>query len=461
MSTQDTGPLTQFSELDAGVLTSLLTHVADILLFVTDDGWITDTIGDAQLLERLGVSAWRGKRFNDALHGECFAQFRDFLSDLKGAPVGRECVVQHDNAEGHTTTISYSVLPTAQTHAAVVLGKDIGTVSTLQNRVVEVHRLMGEKLDAQKRVESEYRTLFSLGSEPFLIVDLASRQIADANPAAAKILIEEPDSLPRKSVVSLFRKSDQKELKALLDAVKLTKAPASLRARLANGKALFVDVSPSFGGIETAILRLRPAGSNRGYMAHEDVLVELVRATTEGIVVTDDTGKMVWHNAAFEELVCLTPSASASERSLSGFFDPTELDFASVLKILHDNPAIRCLPTSVRRPNGQLIEVELSGTVIPYSDPPRIGFVFRNLSTRLSDENTNSAADASIEAMLNRIGKAPLRELVQEETAGLEKSLIRAALKLTGNNRAATAKVLGLSRQGLYSKLDRYGLGTD
>jgi DNA-binding NtrC family response regulator len=36
---------------------------------------------------------------------------------------------------------------------------------------------------------------------------------------------------------------------------------------------------------------------------------------------------------------------------------------------------------------------------------------------------------------------------------------IEAALTLTQDNRASAADVLGLSRQSLYSKLRRYGLG--
>ena len=36
---------------------------------------------------------------------------------------------------------------------------------------------------------------------------------------------------------------------------------------------------------------------------------------------------------------------------------------------------------------------------------------------------------------------------------------IEAALELTGDNRASAAEILGLSRQSLYVKLRRYGLG--
>jgi DNA-binding NtrC family response regulator len=48
--------------------------------------------------------------------------------------------------------------------------------------------------------------------------------------------------------------------------------------------------------------------------------------------------------------------------------------------------------------------------------------------------------------------------LVRETTDVIERLCIEAALKLTGDNRATAAELLGLSRQSLYVKLRRFGL---
>ena len=53
----------------------------------------------------------------------------------------------------------------------------------------------------------------------------------------------------------------------------------------------------------------------------------------------------------------------------------------------------------------------------------------------------------------------PLKDLVRETTEVIERMCIEAALELTGDNRASAAEILGLSRQSLYVKLHRYGLG--
>ena len=52
-----------------------------------------------------------------------------------------------------------------------------------------------------------------------------------------------------------------------------------------------------------------------------------------------------------------------------------------------------------------------------------------------------------------------MKEIVRESSDMIERLCIEAALTLTADNRASAADLLGLSRQSLYSKLHRYGLG--
>ena len=81
---------------------------------------------------------------------------------------------------------------------------------------------------------------------------------------------------------------------------------------------------------------------------------------------------------------------------------------------------------------------------------------FTNFSDRDAFEFAKKAFDVG--SIKDQLGKQPMRELIRGEIEVVEKNLILAALELTGNNRAATAKVLGISRQSLYQKLSRYGL---
>ncbi|MCX7328384.1 MAG: hypothetical protein NTW00_09740 [Hyphomicrobiales bacterium] len=70
-----------------------------------------------------------------------------------------------------------------------------------------------------------------------------------------------------------------------------------------------------------------------------------------------------------------------------------------------------------------------------------------------------SALPRSAEEFKQLVGRVPLKELVRETSDIIEKLCIEAALELTGDNRASASEMLGLSRQGLYAKLHRFGIG--
>ena len=56
---------------------------------------------------------------------------------------------------------------------------------------------------------------------------------------------------------------------------------------------------------------------------------------------------------------------------------------------------------------------------------------------------------------------AACAEDLDNSLAKYERDLLIAALKATGNNRTQAAKVLNISRSGLYKKLKRYGITGD
>ena len=65
----------------------------------------------------------------------------------------------------------------------------------------------------------------------------------------------------------------------------------------------------------------------------------------------------------------------------------------------------------------------------------------------------------SIEQITGRVGRVPLKQQVRDSTDVIEALCIESALKLTQDNRAAAAELLGLSRQSLYTKLRRFDIG--
>jgi len=113
----------------------------------------------------------------------------------------------------------------------------------------------------------------------------------------------------------------------------------------------------------------------------------------------------------------------------------------------------------LRGEHGANEEVEISAASVPTGEDPCYGFTIRNAGREPAKPRRPRELPRSVEQLTQLVGRVTLKELVRETTDVIERLCIEAALELTGDNRASAAEMLGLSRQSLYSKLRRFGLG--
>jgi transcriptional regulator PpsR len=121
---------------------------------------------------------------------------------------------------------------------------------------------------------------------------------------------------------------------------------------------------------------------------------------------------------------------------------------------------VRLFPTTLRAAFGVVLKVEISAVGMLQDDTPCLGFAIRDIERRLaSDSRSAREIPRSPGQLAELVGRMPMRDIVSETTDLIERMCIEAALDLTHDNRASAAEMLGLSRQSLYVKLRRYGLG--
>ena len=144
---------------------------------------------------------------------------------------------------------------------------------------------------------------------------------------------------------------------------------------------------------------------------------------------------------------------------------------ALVDRRLEPTQVVRALFGQVPQPGAQTVGGDLGGPIgiekPNDSTPGRAGQLFFGLlpcrlsvgSRRFKEEPTSRGLPKSVEQLTELVGHVSLKDLVRETTDMIERMSIEAALELTGDNRASAAELLGLSRQSLYAKLHRYGLG--
>jgi transcriptional regulator PpsR len=145
---------------------------------------------------------------------------------------------------------------------------------------------------------------------------------------------------------------------------------------------------------------------------------------------------------------------------LDHWLGSTGVELSVLIGNLRQRGSVGLFATTLRGEYGARSEVEIAASMLPPESGAAIAFAVRDVARRLSvpDRNTPRLPRSEHE-MTELVGRVPLKQIVAETSDLIEQLSIEAALKLSRNNRALAAQLLGLSRQSLYVKLRRYGLG--
>jgi transcriptional regulator PpsR len=213
-------------------------------------------------------------------------------------------------------------------------------------------------------------------------------------------------------------------------------------------------------GVSHFLVRPAPVPSAHNAANDATFLHALLERLPEGFVVTDNDGCVIEANRRFLDLVELPMLAAAVGRPLDQWLGRPGIDFGVLLAALKDSGGVRGFTTVLRGVYGASESVEVSAIALYDHAEPRLGFLIRAGAADSPDDGAAPPGlPRSVEQMKQLVGNVPLKELVRETTDMIERLCIEAALELTGDNRASAADMLGLSRQSLYAKLHRFGIG--
>ncbi|MBB4303337.1 transcriptional regulator PpsR [Rhodobium orientis] len=462
-------PAAFFSNADPKTVGALVANASDIALIVGRDGIIKDVAGDGESLAQIGAAAWRGSPLHEVVSDDSRQHVDDLIRLAPGDDLPAMADIRHPVPGGEQVLVRYSAIATDADGDVVLLGRNLSPLRSLQERLLLSQQTMERTFERQRQDEARYRMVFQVASEAVLIVDVSSGLIREANRAALQLLKEDGRNVLGRRLGTFFDREDRSDLQSLLTGVLGTDTASEGTARLADGRRVRVKANLfQSRDASTYLVHLQAAvEANTGPIADHS-LARLIHLASESIVLTDDAGAVLWANDSFLDLSQCGKLESAVGRSLGDFFDGTAFNIGVTLDNVRGHGRLKMLPTTLRSLSGQTSEVELSVVAMP--DGGGFGVVIRSVALRAQPIELSAVPKASErnavmartgEPVEDLIGKVPLKDLVRDEMDAIEKSCIASALQLTGNNRALTAKVLGLSRQGLYSKLRRYGFASD
>ena len=170
--------------------------------------------------------------------------------------------------------------------------------------------------------------------------------------------------------------------------------------------------------------------------------------------------RIVSANPAFLDLVQATSLVQVRGEPVERWIGRQGAEVDVLFSNLRAHGIVRHFSTVARGEFGTIEDVEIVAASASGGDATRHGLAIRSEGWRGGREKLGGRElPRTVEQFADLVGRVPLKTLVRETTDLIERLCIEAALELTRDNRASAADMLGLSRQGLYAKLRRYGLG--
>jgi transcriptional regulator PpsR len=453
-----------FSALGPVDTASLIAAAADVALLVDGDGVIRDVSVGSSEFAALAHGDWIGRPWTDTVTVESRPKVEALLHDAAAPPAQRWRHINHPSTQGADVPVLYSTIQAGSGGQVVAIGRDLRQLASVQQRLVAAQQSMERDYLRLRQLEARYRALFQSVSEAVLIADAATLKVIEANTAADRIFGATSRKLVGRSLADCFEPASRAALQTLLEAARGARQADGASLHIVAGQAP-VTVSASLFRQDSStqvLLRVTPpAGGDEGEAAaSRRSVLSAVESAPDAIVVTDPTGHVLYANASFSEMVQMDTPEQILGESLDRWLGRSGVDLGVLIANLRQNDSVRLFPTVVRGRFGAETMVEISAASVPGGDHPCLGFTIRDIGRRLPIEGRSThGLGRTVGQLTELVGRVPLKDIVGETTDMIEQLCIEAALQLTRDNRAAAAEMLGLSRQSLYVKLRRYGLG--
>ncbi|WP_293899435.1 transcriptional regulator PpsR [Phenylobacterium sp.] len=402
------------------------------------------------------VKTWLGRPWIETVADSGVEKVRRSLDDARLGGLSAYRQILQRFPSGLELPIEYTTVRLGDGAGLMAIGRNLQASSELQSRLLAAQEAMERDYWKLREVETRYRLLFDASNEAVLVLGSDDMRVVEANPAAIRALgltrgweflneMAPREREPFRAMLARVRESGRAP--GSVFHIGAQQAPWILRASLMN------DDATSF-----YMIQLAPVGQGAVAVAPpEPVEVNgILHCMPDGFVVLDRDGRVQSANQAFLELIQVDVESAVVGRSLDRWMRQPGADFAALLADVRHQGRVRAYATTLQGERGRSIAVEVSAGADAGGPSGFIGVSLRETGSRPALA-LSGGAQPQLPA-LAAAGQSPLKSLVQAAVEVVERHYVESALQITDGNRTAAAERLGLSRQSLYAKLNRYGL---
>lgn len=439
----------------------------DITLLLDLDGVIREA-NLSSTISHEDVGGWLGRPWVETVGDVGGDKVKRMVEDARASGVSAFRQITQRFPSGLELPMEYTTVLLGGRAGLLAIGKNLQAVAELQSRLIEAQQAMERDYWKLREVETRYRLLFQASGEAIVLLKASNLRILEANPAAVQALglaAQKAQSIAGRELLSDLSRVEREPFQAMLTRVQEQgRAPGIVVHLGAEETAWMVRASLMAGDPGSVfLLHLTPVGvsSGNGVESEAVSIEDLVERMPDGFCVIDQEGVIRRANRAFLDMVEVGAKGSVVGERLGRWLWRPGADLAGLLANVRRHRVVRLFATTIHSELGTDREVEISAVGNADTELQYVGILLRDVGRRIGTSTEDKGLRYALGAIAEKVGKVPLRALVKDTVGVVERHYVRGALELANGNRTVAAELLGLSRQSLYMKLNRYGVDGD
>ena len=443
------------------IYTNIISEFGDINIILDTRGKILQIRTPAGSILK-NLNSWINKNIYDFLTIESKEKLNFHLTSL--SDLSQSCTkwfeLNHISENTGEFPVKYKGFKAVDKKNVILIGNDLSLVAEIQKKFVNSQLALEREYSRYRSFETKYKALIEFSEEPLFLLDGVTGKILNLNDSAAKIINEKRDKLVGKSLSKFFNFKNDNEFIELLKSDEIVKNYNSNK----NIKSKFQ--SSIFRAENEVCIIVRLQKENEVKVKENElnnILSKFYDNTRYGIVFTDSIGTIKHVNDSFISLCKIENQQLLIERPFSDFLARGIIDMKVLIEATLENGSTMPFKTQLISNYDIKTEIEITSTKTSINFVDYICFLISHRPNESEPEtenniNENVVSEKATKKIMKLVGSAPLKDLVADTSDIVEKICIETALKMTKNNRVATAEMLNLSRQSLYVKLRKYNL---
>lgn len=434
----------------------------DVTLLLDMDGIIREATLSPSMSDE-NIDNWLGRPWREVVEGAS-DKIERIMEDTRRSGISAFRQITQRFPSGLEVPMEFTTVLLGGRAGMLAIGKNLQAVAELQARLISAQQTIERDYWKLREIETRYRLVIEDSNEAVLLARVADLRIIEANRTAATALVASTrrrEGLIGRDFLQEIAQKEREPVELMLRRVRdHGKAPGMLVHLGEDGASWTLRASQMTSeNTPVFLLQMTPVGATATTpQPKRDDVEAMLDHLPDAVAVITDEGVVRRVNRAFADLVEVGSKDAVLGARLSQWLSRPGADIGVLISNVQRHGAVRLLSTTMQGQLGTETEVEISASAYRQDAERLVVLAIRNVARRLSPHPESDGLRAALSAMTDTVGKTPLRKLVKNTVEVVEQHYVRAALELTAGNRTSAAEILGLSRQSLYAKLDRYGL---